>query len=410
MTFEIQMNGTTLCTNTDMNGIIDPQVQKEVNTAGSLSFTVLPTCTRWNEFKRMRCYLDVLVNGYNIFRGRVMSISDDIYNQRTIECEGALAFLMDTIIDKLDMTYDGYDNHDSPLIRRPEGHIDYWFRHYHNPIVELGIPVGNIDDVEAWDWFDVDIVKDTFKTFRVGTVHFDKFGITKDTEDEWKNDVQPLGDFLTDICTKKNYGMIRARTLDVNYFDWIAGDNPIRTTARFVFGENIIEVTNTTSDVEPYSILVPVTDDAAHGVLPWPFPVLGHYPYAFEVNRKAQQMFGNVVKTVDVNTTDVDKALERCMKIFNLQNPTYPSSITIKALDNLLMAGSAPIDICESALVTIPHQNLNNTEMTCLSFSLDLCHPENNEYTLGTYVSDNEDYKIDTLTKSFAKSKKKKKK
>lgn len=391
MTFEIQMNGTTLCTNTDMNGIIDPQVQKEVNTAGSLSFTVLPTCTRWSEFKRMRCYLDVLVNGYNIFRGRVMSISDDIYNQRTIECEGALAFLMDSAMPPIDIDR-YYDDESAANHQTPAERIDTWLQDYHNYLMGS-----------------------SYKEFSVGTSQFTKLGVTKNNEDEWKFSCQPMGDFLADICTKKNYGIIRAKVVNgANLLDWLDADYAAIVDNDFVFGDNIIEVTNSTGEIEPYSMLLPLYD----GELPYINPFPGSNPYYLVVgNVEAEELFGNIIKiiTLEAETGDASHAIdaiEKCNKIFELQNPIFPSSITIKGLDRYIIEKTSgpPLDVGDWAPITIPHQNLDKYAMMCLSETLNLCHPENNEYSFGTYVSDNEDYKIDTLTKSFAKSKKKKKK
>ena len=94
--YEIYMNDELIASSELNEGILNPIVDKAVNTAGSLSFTVLPTHPKWGAFRRFASFIDVLIKGVCVFRGRIINISEDNFKQKNVECEGALAFLMDT--------------------------------------------------------------------------------------------------------------------------------------------------------------------------------------------------------------------------------------------------------------------------------------------------------------------------
>lgn len=104
--YEIKLDGETLSASDYPNDILNPIVQKEVNTAGSLTFTMLPTASMIENIRRWKSYLDVEIYGQNVFHGRVKDLSSDFYNQLSVTCEGSLAFLNDAYVRYYD--YDIY--------------------------------------------------------------------------------------------------------------------------------------------------------------------------------------------------------------------------------------------------------------------------------------------------------------
>lgn len=77
--------------------VLDPVVKKELNKAGSFEFTVLPGNRFYDRIKIVKTVFSVFIDDTMIFRGRVMSMSDDIYKQRQVYCEGELAYLNDSL-------------------------------------------------------------------------------------------------------------------------------------------------------------------------------------------------------------------------------------------------------------------------------------------------------------------------
>lgn len=77
--------------------VSSPRLQLEVNKAGTLTFTVPPDNPSYNKFHRFRQDIYVKSDDVEIWRGRIIAITSDWLNQKTIEAEGELAYLCDTI-------------------------------------------------------------------------------------------------------------------------------------------------------------------------------------------------------------------------------------------------------------------------------------------------------------------------
>lgn len=77
--------------------VLDPIVKNELNKAGSLEFTVTPANPFYDKIKIVKTIFTVYLDDTMIFRGRVMTISDDIFKQRGIFCEGELAYFNDSL-------------------------------------------------------------------------------------------------------------------------------------------------------------------------------------------------------------------------------------------------------------------------------------------------------------------------
>ena len=77
--------------------IFDPHLKLEINKAGTFEFDILPTHSMYGSFTRMKTYVRVWLDDDELFRGRVLSIEDNLDMQRHISCEGDLAFLVDSL-------------------------------------------------------------------------------------------------------------------------------------------------------------------------------------------------------------------------------------------------------------------------------------------------------------------------
>lgn len=87
-------------TNMDLDGdcMHDISFDWEIGSAGSLSFKVPRTHTNWGSFVVLATSIRLWANGDIIWYGRVYSVKTDFWLERTITCEGALAFLGDILI------------------------------------------------------------------------------------------------------------------------------------------------------------------------------------------------------------------------------------------------------------------------------------------------------------------------
>jgi hypothetical protein len=96
----------------------DPKLRFEDNAAGSLTFTIPPSNNAYGlkpngEQKLQRMNSDIYVRKYNrdtganplIWGGRIVEESYDFYNNRTLVCEGSLAFFNDTVVPGMSMQW-----------------------------------------------------------------------------------------------------------------------------------------------------------------------------------------------------------------------------------------------------------------------------------------------------------------
>lgn len=81
----------------DIFKLIDPSLTLSDNSAGSLTFKMLPSNVGYGKLKKLTSVVSVFDDGEEIWSGRVISESENFYKQRSVNCEGALAYLNDTI-------------------------------------------------------------------------------------------------------------------------------------------------------------------------------------------------------------------------------------------------------------------------------------------------------------------------
>ena len=77
--------------------LIDPKLKLADSTAGTFTATITPYNPGYSLIERFNSIIKIHKGDKLIWTGRVLSESMDFWNRRTIACEGALAFLNDTI-------------------------------------------------------------------------------------------------------------------------------------------------------------------------------------------------------------------------------------------------------------------------------------------------------------------------
>lgn len=192
--YEITIDGQTLYKDgVEELAIVNPKLELEVNSAGSLEFTIYPNHPLYEQIYRLRSRVIVYRDGEAIWRGRVLSDESDWLNGKTVTCEGELAYLNDSIVRPWDMT--GEDTGEAYTIRE---------------ILEFLINTHNSDVDEE-------------KRFTVGEVSattefgFDTFGASNNNyETTWENVSSKLIDELG------GYLFIRYGSDGTRYLDYLA--------------------------------------------------------------------------------------------------------------------------------------------------------------------------------------------
>ena len=78
--------------------IFNPSLELEVNKTGSFVFTLYPSHPRYGLIAKLKSIITVYQEDYLLFRGRVLDDEIGWHNEKTITCEGDLAFLLDSQI------------------------------------------------------------------------------------------------------------------------------------------------------------------------------------------------------------------------------------------------------------------------------------------------------------------------
>lgn len=108
--------------------VIDPVLSLEINRAGSFTFTLDPASKGdiRTVIKTMVTPIKVFQNGIQIFEGRAVQEQYDWNNQRSLTCEGALAYLSDTVLPAVNAKVNEYSV-------SPDG---YYARGYQSDVVD----------------------------------------------------------------------------------------------------------------------------------------------------------------------------------------------------------------------------------------------------------------------------------
>ena len=78
--------------------IFNPTLEQESNKTGSFNFTIYSDHPYYNIIKKLKSIITVYQNDYLLFRGRVLDEEVGWHNEKTIICEGDIAFLLDSVL------------------------------------------------------------------------------------------------------------------------------------------------------------------------------------------------------------------------------------------------------------------------------------------------------------------------
>lgn len=314
----------------------------EVNKTGTLKFTIPATHPKKDALKKMYSELSLYQDEDWLYSGRVLSDEVDFYGNRTVECEGELSYLLDSI---------------------------QRYHEYH--------------DISVKDYFTDLIAKhnadvDARKRFTVGQVtvvdNNDSLYRYSTYENTWKT--------IEDRLISRLGGYIRIRHEDGNrLIDYIedyghTNDQVIR------FGENILDLTQEVDCDSLVTVIVPLGKrDEETGERLTIKSVNGGKDYIEDPDAIAK--YGRIVKTVEYDDVTLPENLLRKGKEVLNRQKLLIASITITAIDLHLI--DVDIERCKVGdnirVVSEPH-GLDDY-MVVQKIYLDLLNPQNSKLTLG---------------------------
>lgn len=328
----------------DAYALINPRMRRGLNAAGSVSFMMLPTNRGYDTIKKLKSIVQVYQDGEEVFSGRVLDINTDTFLQKTVYCEGELAYLNDSM-------------------QRPyefEGNVHALFSEYitkHNALVEAE------------------------KQFMPGIV------TATDAEEETHVKCTGYADTFSEITNRLlnvygGYLKIR-RENGVKYLDYLA--NYAGGCAQTVsFGANLIDIQAGGNADNIFTVLIPLGAPVKNGdeTAPLTIESVNNGNDTLE-DADGIAKYGRIVRTqtwshID-NATDLLTRGQEYLQ-FGIQDN---ASISLRAVDMHLIDGSIEaIDIGQSVnIISEPH-GIERPEI-CAEIDADLINPENTVYTFG---------------------------
>lgn len=337
--------------------LISPIVKIGENTAGSFEFSILPKHPHYEEVNELTSVITAYDGDEEIFCGRVVEITKDLYNRKKVICEGELAYFNDSI-------------------QRPARYQGLTVRGYLETLVNIHNQQVKNQGID--------------KTFKVGavTVQDNNDYVYKYTN--WESTLEVI---KTDLL--KTYGgYLRIRKENgVRYLDYLA-DYPNTNTQVIEFGSNLLDFTHDMVASDIVTAVIPigarledVTEIEGLDAYLTIKDVNGGVDYVY--SQEAVKSYGWIFKTVKWDDVHVADNLLKKGKEYLSDIQFAQIILTVSAVDlHMLHVDMERIKVLDRIRVTSTPNGLDRffpvSEMTIY-----LDKPSNNKLTLGTSYSKN---------------------
>lgn len=335
--------------------LISPIVKIGENTAGSFEFSILPKHPHYEEVNELTSVITAYDGDEEIFCGRVVEITKDLYNRKKVICEGELAYFNDSI-------------------QRPAKYQGLTVRGYLETLVNIHNQQVKNQGID--------------KTFKVGavTVQDNNDYVYKYTN--WESTLEVI---KTDLLNTYG-GYLRIRKENgVRYIDYLA-DYPNTNTQVIEFGSNLLDFTHDMVASDIVTAVIPlgarledVTEVEGLDAYLTIKDVNGGVDYVY--SQEAVKSYGWIFKIVKWDDVHVADNLLRKGKEYLSDIQFAQITLTVSAVDlHMLHVDMERIKVLDEIRVTSSPNGLDRffpvSEMTIY-----LDKPSNNKLTLGTSYS-----------------------
>lgn len=337
--------------------LISPTVKIGENTAGSFEFSILPKHPHYEEVNELTSVITAYDGDEEIFCGRVVEITKDLYNRKKVICEGELAYFNDSI-------------------QRPAKYQGLTVRGYLETLVNIHNQQIKNQGID--------------KTFKVGAVTVQDKNDYVYKYTNWESTLEVI---KTDLL--KTYGgYLRIRKENgVRYLDYLA-DYPNTNTQVIEFGSNLLDFTHDMVASDIVTAVIPigarledVTEVEGLDAYLTIKDVNGGVDYVY--SQEAVKSYGWIFKTVKWDDVHVADNLLKKGKEYLSDIQFAQITLTVSAVDlHMLHVDMERIKVLDRIRVTSTPNGLDRffpvSEMTIY-----LDKPSNNKLTLGTSYSKN---------------------
>lgn len=347
--YKIYTDGTLFCDSSVFNtNIINPKVTLEANTAGSFSFTIPPDHPNYNAIQRRKTVISVVMDGESepIFQGYCTEESVDFYKQKTIVCEGELAYLNDSILRQ---------------------------HHYQGEtVLSLLTAYINLHNQQV----------DDFKKFEVGTVTVTDSNNSISCFTNYNSTMTEIKEDLVDDLG----GYLRVRYADgKKYIDYLS-DSPHPATQTIQLGVNLVDYKSNINDTQIATAIIPLGakgEEVVAGLDSYVTieSVNGGVDYVY--SQDAVNTYGWIFNKVEWSDVTTPAALKTKAQAYLADAQFADVTIEARAVD-LSMIGEADAWHLLDSIHVISSAHGMDRWFTLTKMEYDLNNPENNTVTLGT--------------------------
>ena len=329
--------------------VIEPKCDMELNKTGKLTFSINPAHPFYDKIEKLKSEISLFQDGKWIFTGRVLNDETNIYKFKSVEVEGDLSYLLDSI-------------------QRP---ITY-------EIESDGIKL-YLDDVISTHNDQVE----TKKQFSVGRVTV-KEPNTFLAQSDYKDTLSTINESLID--NYKGYLFTR-RDDNCNYLDYITSDDfPINNQV-IRFGENLLKLNQNVKGEEIATVIIPIGSNSLtiSDYKAFTDGTIIHdegtdFIYDVESIRKYGYIY-KVIKYSDITTAEDLVTIAK--KELNYYNKLVVS-LELSAFDlNLLDVKYDSIRVGQKIKVISKPHNINDY-MIVEKMTINIDKPDKSTITLGT--------------------------
>ncbi len=324
--------------------VYNPKLNLEVNKAGALSFTIYNRHPYYSSLKKLTSVVQVFREGVCIWKGRIRTEKAGFYLEKSIECEGKLAFLNDSKVRPFE-----FKGSPEEMFR--------WLINTHNSQVSR------------------------FQQFKIGNITVkDKNDYISRSSDKQLSTWETLKTRLLDLSG--GYVYIRYEQ-DGDYIDYLAD---FKTKARqpIRFGENLLDIVTESSASETYTAMVPVGAEVDGSRIDIS-SVNNGLDYIINTDRAAE--FGVIYAPEDVSTWDdvtlPANLLAKAQAWLTGTGIKFKDTIEVTAIDlNLTDQDIESFSYCEYVEIESEPHGLEAYYLLS-KLLIDIGEPQNTKLTLG---------------------------
>lgn len=358
--YDVYANGESIYDPTNSSlYLFSPKVKLEFGKAGSFEFVIPPSNVYYDSLNQMKTVITVEDDaGVEIFRGRILNISRDFNNLKTVYCEGDLAYLVDSV-----QKGEKYEGTTHALFRK--------IIQKHNSMVESNkrFTVGNI----TIDDRPVKITGKSEESDNTGNIDYKQIALDS-IADNWNSSYDCIQNWIIDYCG----GYLQTRRVgSTTYIDLLNNhDNTI--DAKVTFGVNMLDLTEEASieDDDFFTVLIPLGDENLT------IKTVNNNSEEL-INTDLVKRYGRIVRTHVFSNVSQPTTLLENAKRYMAFNKEPPITVTVKAIDmHFIDSNEATIYVGDYIkIVSKPHDI--SRRLVCTEIEYDLIDIENTAYTFG---------------------------